>query len=90
MPHTKLAPDLRKVTFLAGQVGTGALRSDYFQTGQKRQIARDLVLHSNGEVGVFASRTKIFERQNRNRPFDLGGRLRVLIQPGSDCNRSDD
>ena len=88
VPHAKIPTDCVKVALLTRQVRTRALTPDHFHSSKLRQIAGDLVLHSHGEIGVFAIRTEIFEWQNRDRSFDLGGRLHVLIEPGSeyDCD----
>src|SRR5437016_4522445 len=86
--HAKIPTDSVKVALLTRRIRTGALTPDHFHSGKLRQIAGDLVLHSSGEIGVFASRTKIFEWQNRDRPLHLRRSLRVLILPGSRCNRA--
>ena len=52
--HAKIATDCSKIAFLTRHVRTRALRADYFQTGQARQIARNLILHSHREIGVLA------------------------------------
>src|SRR6476660_7863924 len=89
MPHSKIPTDCMKVALLTRQVRTSALSSDYLHSGQFRQITGDFILHADGEIRVFAIRTQIFERQNRNRSFDLSGRLHSLMQPSPECERSE-
>src|SRR6266436_3795975 len=89
VPHAKIPTDCVKVALLTRQVRTRALTPDHFHSSKLRQIAGDLVLHSNGEIGVFASRTKMFEWQNRDRSLQRRHRLCTLIHPGSRANRGD-
>src|SRR4029077_11220615 len=65
VPHAKIPTDCVKVALLTRRVGTRALTPDYFHSGKLRQITDDLILHSNGEIGVLAIRAEIFEWQNR-------------------------
>src|SRR4029077_17819780 len=90
MPHSKIPTDCVKVALLTRQVRTSALSSDYLHSGQFRQITGDFILHADGEIRVFASRTKIFEWQNRDRSFDLGRRLPALIEPAAECERNEE
>src|SRR5438876_9232763 len=89
VPHAEIPTDCVKVALLTRRVRTCALTPDHLHSGKLCQITLYLVLHSNGEIGVFASRTKIFEWQNRDRSFDRGGRLHALVQPSADCDRPD-
>src|SRR4051794_10629206 len=89
VPNAKISTDCVKVALLARQVRTGALMSDHFHSGNLPQITCDLVLHSNGEIGVLDVGTKIFEGQNRDRAFDLGRRLHPLMQPCSESDRAE-
>ena len=87
--HTKIPADCREVSFLAGDVRARTLSSNHFHAGELRQITCDLVLHSNSEIGVLDFGTKIFEGQNRDRAFDLSQRLHALMQPRSQCDRTE-
>ena len=78
VPHAKIPTDCVKVALLTRQIRTRALTPDHFHSSKLRQIVGDLVLHSHGEIGVFASRSEIFEWQNRDRSFELGGRFAAL------------
>src|SRR5438477_10160518 len=69
VPHAEIPTDCVKIALLTRRVGTSALTPDHFHSGKLCQITRDLILHSHGKIGVFASRTKISERQNRDRAF---------------------
>src|SRR5436190_16609908 len=89
VPHAKIPTDRVKVALLTRQVRTRALTSDHFHSGNLPQITCDLVLHSNGEIGVLDFGTKIFEGQNRDRAFDLGRRLHALMQLRSECDRTE-
>ena len=73
VPHAKIPTDCVKVALLTRRVRTRALIPDHFHSGKLCQITGDLILHSNREIGVLAIRTEIFEWQNRDRSFDLGG-----------------
>src|SRR5713101_2524070 len=86
VPHAEIPTDCVKVALLTRQVRTRALTPDHFHSGKLGQITRYLVLHSHGEIGVFASRTEIFEWQNRDRAFHRGRRLHAFIQPSSKCD----
>ena len=87
--HAKIATNCVKTALLTRHVRTRALRVDYFKTGQARQIACNLILHSYREIGVLAIPAVILKRQNHDRPLHRRRSLRAFLTKLR-CNRGDD
>src|SRR5207302_9921455 len=86
--NAKLLADLGQVFRRTFVMLRGSAR-DYLQIGDLGQARQNLILDTLGEVGIRFVFAPVFKRQNRDRSSDLGGRLRALVEPGSNCDRSE-
>ena len=65
------------------------VREITFKSAILDKRVENLILDALGEVCIRFVFAQVFKRQNRDRAFDFSERLRALIQPGTDCDRTE-